>query len=56
MSESKLRTQSMDFSVSIINLVKELKVKKETTVFDKIFITISKNFSARNFEIIAVEN
>ncbi len=30
MSESKLRTQSMDFAVSIINLVKGLKQKKES--------------------------
>ena len=28
MSESKLRSQSMDFAVSIINLVKVLKEKK----------------------------
>ena len=32
MSESKLRTQSMDFAVSIINLVKSLKEKRESTV------------------------
>ena len=28
MSESKLRTQSMDFAVQIINLVKTLKEKR----------------------------
>ena len=28
MSESKLRTQSMDFAVQIINLVKSLKEKE----------------------------
>ena len=32
MSESKLRTQSMDFAVSIINLVKFLK-KNENRLF-----------------------
>lgn len=30
MSESKLRTQSADFAVSIINLVKALKEKRES--------------------------
>lgn len=30
MSESKLRTQSMDFAVQIINLVKSLKEASET--------------------------
>ena len=30
MSESKLRTQSMDFAVEIIELVKELKGKRIT--------------------------
>ena len=30
MSESKLRSQSMDFAVSIINLVKALKEANET--------------------------
>ena len=30
MSESKLRTQSMDFAVSIINLVKYLKEKRKS--------------------------
>ncbi len=29
MAESKLREQSMDFAVSIINLVKDLKLKKK---------------------------
>ncbi len=32
MSESKLRTQSMDFAVSIINLVKCLKEKRESII------------------------
>ena len=32
MSESKLRTQSMDFAVSIIELVKELKAKRESII------------------------
>lgn len=30
MSDSKLRTQSLDFAVSIINLVKDLKEKHES--------------------------
>ena len=36
MSESKLRDLSMDFSVSIINLVKELKAKHETVISSQI--------------------
>lgn len=36
MSESKLRTQSMDFAVSIINLVKQLKEKRESIVSNQI--------------------
>ncbi|MBO5797032.1 MAG: four helix bundle protein [Clostridia bacterium] len=36
MSESKLRTQSMDFAVSIINLVKVLKEKRETIMSNQI--------------------
>lgn len=36
MSESKLRTQSMDFAVSIINLVKALKEKRESIVSNQI--------------------
>ena len=32
MSESKLRDLSMDFSVQIINLVKELKAKHESVI------------------------
>ena len=36
MSESKLRTQSMDFAVSIINLVKYLKEKREPTIPNQI--------------------
>ena len=36
MQESKLRTQSLDFAVSIINLVKSLKAKHETIISDQI--------------------
>lgn len=36
MSESKLRTQSMDFAVEIINLVKELKGKRESIISNQI--------------------
>ncbi len=36
MSESKLRTLSMDFSVQIINLVKDLKSKHESVVSKQI--------------------
>lgn len=36
MPESKLRTQSMDFSVSIINLVRYLKEKRESIVANQI--------------------
>lgn len=36
MSESKLRTQSMDFAVSIIKLVKELKEKRESIISNQI--------------------
>ena len=36
MSESKLREQSMAFSISVINLVKELKVKKESIISNQI--------------------
>ncbi len=36
MSESKLRTQSLEFAVSIINLVKELKSKKESIISNQI--------------------
>ena len=36
MSESKLRTQSMDFAVAIINLVKALKEKRETIISNQI--------------------
>ena len=36
MSESKLRNLSMDFSVQIINLVKELKSKHETVISNQI--------------------
>ena len=35
MSESKLRTQFMDFSVSIINLVRYLKEKRESIIATK---------------------
>lgn len=36
MQESKLRTQSLDFAVLIINLVKELKAKHETIISNQI--------------------
>ena len=36
MSESKLRTKSMDFSVSVINLVKYLKGKHESIISNQI--------------------
>ena len=36
MSESKLRTQSMDFAVSIIGLVKHLKEKRESIISNQI--------------------
>ena len=36
MSESKLRTQSMDFAVSIIKLVKDLKGKRESIISNQI--------------------
>jgi four helix bundle protein len=36
LSESKLRTQSLEFAVEIINLVKELKLKKETIISNQI--------------------
>lgn len=36
MPESKLRTQSMDFAVSIINLVKTLKENRESIISNQI--------------------
>ena len=36
MTESKLRTQSMDFAIAIIQLVKELKLKKESVIANQI--------------------
>ena len=36
MSESKLRDMSLDFAVLIINLVKELKLKKENIISNQI--------------------
>ena len=36
MSESKLRSQSMDFAVSIINLVRHLKAKRESIISNQI--------------------
>ena len=36
MSDSKLRTLSMDFSVQIINLVKDLKAKHESVISNQI--------------------
>ena len=36
MNEDKLSTQSLDFAVDIINLVKELKLKKENIISNQI--------------------
>ncbi len=36
MSESKLRTQSMDFAISIVNLVKQLKAERESIISNQI--------------------
>ena len=36
MSESKLRSQSMDFAVTILNLVKSLKEKRESIISNQI--------------------
>ena len=36
MSESRLRTQSMEFAVEIINLVKALKEKREAIISNQI--------------------
>ena len=36
MQESKLRTQSLDFAVDIVNLVKELKAKHENIISNQI--------------------
>ena len=36
MSDSKLRSQSMDFAVQIINLVKTLKEKRESIISNQI--------------------
>lgn len=36
MSESKLRTQSMDLAVSIVNLVKALKEQRESVISNQI--------------------
>lgn len=36
MSESKLRIQSMDFAVQIINLAKSLKGKRESIISNQI--------------------
>lgn len=36
MSDSRLRTQSLDFAVSIINLVKDLKEKHESIMSNQI--------------------
>ena len=36
MRESKLRTQSMDFAISIVNLVKFLKEKRESIISNQI--------------------
>lgn len=36
MAESKLRTQSMEFAVEMINLVKRLKEKRESIISNQI--------------------
>ena len=36
MADSKLREQSMSFAIAIINLVKELKAKKESIISNQI--------------------
>lgn len=36
MRESKLRTQSMDFAISIVNLVKSLRKKRESIISNQI--------------------
>ena len=36
MSDSKLRTQSMDFAIQIVNLVKSLKEKRESIISNQI--------------------
>ena len=36
MSDSKLKTQSMDFAVSIVNLVKHLKENRESIISNQI--------------------
>ncbi|MBQ6053593.1 MAG: four helix bundle protein [Clostridia bacterium] len=36
MSESKLRDQSLEFAISVINLVKDLKSKHETVISNQI--------------------
>ena len=36
MSDSKLRSQSMDFAVEIINLVRQLRIKKESIISSQI--------------------
>lgn len=36
MTKSKLREQSMDFAIDIINLSKELKIKKESVISNQI--------------------
>ena len=36
MSESKLRDQSLEFAVSVINLIKDLKSKHETIISNQI--------------------
>lgn len=36
MRESKLRTQSMEFAISIVNLVKSLKEKRESIISNQI--------------------
>ena len=55
MSESKLRSQSMDFAVSIINLVKALKEANETGYWLELFIrrTISAKANIKHLILLA---
>ena len=49
MREDKLSVQSMDFAVEIINLIKELKFKKESIISNQ--IVISRNIFASFFPV-----
>lgn len=53
MREDKLSVQSMDFAVQIINLVKELKSKKESIISNQIGrsgTSIGANINQANYE------